>query len=370
MMSKKSAFVLISALVLVGMGLTVGHGNVPAAPEIPSATRAVLTVATLKPERRSIPVNLTANGSVAAWQEAIIGAELGGIRLGEVRVQVGDAVRKGQVLAVFDDERINVEVAQGRAALAEAEANLADARRNGDRARGAGKSGAMSDLQIHQFLTAEKTAEAKLAAAKAQLDVQLWRWRHLQVVANDDGVISARSATLGAVPVEGQELFRLIRQNRLEWRGEVTAPELLRLKPGLEVAVEVPGAARTVGRVRSLGPTVDGQNRNALVYVDLPDAARKGFRPGMFARGEFHLGRSEGLTVPMDALSLRDGFSFVFRVARQSGDQAKVELVKVRLGRRIDDRSEVVAGLGADDRLVASGGSFLADGDTVKVLPP
>ena len=208
--------------------------------------------------------------------------------------------------------------------MAEAEATLADARINAERARQVAGSGAISDQQVAQYLTAAKTAEAKLQAAKAKLDADLLRQRQTRVLASDSGVISSRTATLGAVATPGQELFRLIRQNRLEWQGEVTAAELARLKPGLAVSVTVPGLPDTSGTIRTVAPTVDAQSRNALVYVDLPDAARHGLRPGMFGRGEFQLGSSPALSVPQETLSLRDGFSYVFLLGEPSGDRAKV----------------------------------------------
>jgi len=90
----------------------------------------------------------------------------------------------------------------------------------------------------------------------------------------------------------------------------------------------------------------------------------------MFANGEFQLGVSTGLTIPQTALSLRDGFSYVFKLAEQNGDLAKVSQVKVQLGRRTEDSLEILSGLSPDDRLVAGGASFLADGDTVKVVKP
>ncbi len=331
--------------------------------------RPALSVTVISPEKQDIVTGLTANGSVAAWQEAIIGAEISDLRLKEVRADVGETVRKGQVLAIFNDESVLADVAQTKALLAEAEAHLAEARLNADRARQASGSSAFSAQQITQYLTGEKTAAARLASAKAQLDNQLLRQRHTRVLASDDGVISSRTATLGAVATSGQELFRLIRQHRLEWRAEVTAAEMAQLRPGLKVNVQVPNVAVVEGTIRFPAPTLDAQSRNGLVYVDLPNASQKGFRPGMFAQGEFYLGTSSALTVPQDALSLREGFSYVFRLGPQTGDQAPVTQVKVQLGRRTGKRFEVLSGIRPEDRLVASGAAFLADGDTVKVVP-
>lgn len=356
-------------LVSIGLGIALASSREPT-PAAPPAANPALSVSLISPQIREIPLDLTANGSIAAWQEAVIGAEVGDLRLNAVNVQIGEAVKKGQVLATFADESVLTDVAESRAMLAEAEANLAEAKVNAARATKISPVGALSAQQVDQYLTVEKTARAKVQVAKAQLDAQLLRLKYTKVTAGDDGIISSRTATLGAVTARGQELFRLIRQNRLEWRAEVTAAEMTQLRPGVAVTVEVPNVGSIEGTVRFLAPTLDEQSRNGLVYVDLPHAVQSGLRAGMFARGEFHLGSSSGLTVPQDALSLRDGFSYVFRLAEQSGDRGRVNQVKVQLGRRSGGTLEVLSGLSPEDRLVAGGASFLADGDSVRVVAP
>ena len=347
---------------------TTPHAATPGTAAGAPAPRPALSVTLTRAERAQWPLRMSANGSIAAWQEAIIGAEIGGLRLTEVRAAVGDVVRRGQVLAVLSAETLEAEQAQVRAALAEAEATLADARANAERAQQVAGTGALSVQQIAQYQTAEKTAQARLQSVRAQLAAVQLRLRFTRVLASDDGVISARAATLGAVVAPGQELFRLIRRNRLEWRAEVTASELGRLKPGTPVLVTAEGAGTAAGTVRVLGPPVDPQRRTALVYVALPDAARRGLRPGMFARGEFGLGEQAALSLPQEAVALRDGFAYVFRVAPTEGDQARVSRVKVQLGRRAENRVEIVSGLKADDTVVAAGAAFLADGDVVRVV--
>lgn len=331
----------------------------------PSGTpRPALSVQVLRPQKTEMALRVNANGTVSAWQEAVLGAEINGLRLAEVRADVGDLVKQGQVLAVLASETVQADLLQARAALAEAEATAADAAANAERARAVQASGALSPQQIAQYLTAEKTGEARVASMRASLAQQQLRLQHTRVVASDDGIVSSRSATLGAVVAQGQELFRLIRKARLEWRAEVTAADLVRIKVGQQVTLSAPGGAKVAGRVRMLGPTVDAQTRNALVYVDLPGAPQAGLRPGMFASGEFLIGRKVALTVPQQALALREGFSYVFAVAADG----RVTQLKVQLGQREGDRYEIASGLKGDELLVASGALFLTDGDTVRVV--
>jgi len=358
---------LLAALLMVAAGTVLAQD---AAKKAAAPARPALTVTTTQAQTIDMAVRLAANGSIAAWQEASLGAELNGLRIAEVRADVGTHVKKGQVLAVLAAETIEADIAQARAALAQAEASLAEARTDAGRARAVQGTGALSEQQIEQLLTAEKTAAARVAVQHATLDQQLLRLKFTRVLASDSGIISARGATLGAIVAPGQELFRLIRQSRLEWRAEVTAADLSLVRAGQTVNVRARASGSdglvTQGRVRLIGPTVDAQTRNAIVFVELPNAFAAGLRPGMFANGDFQIGAKPALTIPQAALVLRDGFSYVFVI----GGGNRVTQTKVQLGRRESDRFEVLSGVEANQTLVASGAAFLADGDTVRVSEP
>jgi HlyD family secretion protein len=327
-----------------------------------SAAKAALTVSAVSPSNGALGLQLTANGNVAAWQEASIGAEVNGLKLTEVRVNVGDMVKKGQVLATFSADSANADVLQARANLAEAQATAAEAAANAARARTLQDSGALSQQQIAQFTTAETTAKARVEASRALLSAAQVRLKNGQLTAPDNGVISARSATVGAVAGAGTELFRMIRQGRLEWRAEVTSTEVARIKPGTLALVTAASGEQVQGKVRMVAPTVDPQTRNALVYVDLPQ--NPGVKAGMFAKGEFALGSSNALTLPQQALVLRDGFTYAMRIETNN----KVSQVKLQTGRRVGDAVEITQGAKTGERYVASGAAFLADGDTVRVV--
>lgn len=350
----------VLAAVLGGAALWVAAADSEKAPA--TKQKPALTVTIAKPQPTDWPLSLSANGNITPWQEAIVGAELSGQRLDKVKANVGDVVRRGQLLAQFSRDTVAADLAQQEAAVEEARAALSEAQSNAERARTLSNSGALSAQQITQYMTAERSAQARLKSAQARLKAEQIRLRQTDVVAPDDGVISSRSATVGAVAQPGQELFKLIRQSRLEWRAEVTSTDLLRIKPGQAVRLLAANGAKIDGKVRMIAPTVDPVTRNAMVYVDLPTGSEA--RAGMFAGGQFELGRSDALTVPQSAVVLRDGFSFVFRV----GPDGKVAQTKVVLGRRVQDRVEVQSGVTATSTLVAQGAGFLADGDTVHVV--
>ena len=358
-----TAFAVIAACVVATGGALLYAGASRAADEPKAAAqpRPALAVTTTVPQASQVPVRLAANGSIAAWQEAIIGSESNGLRLTEVRVNVGDVVKAGQVLATFAADTVQAEVAQARASLLEAQASAAEAAANAERARSLQATGALSQQQIQQYTTAEKTAQARVEAAQASLRAQQLRLKYTQVVAPDSGVISARSATVGGVVGAGTELFRMVRKGRLEWRAEVTSNDLARIRPGTKAQVTAASGATVEGEVRMLAPTVDPQTRNGIVYVDLP--AQPELRAGMFARGEFVLGTHDALTVPQSAIVVRDGFSYVFEL----GEGSRVAMRRVQTGQRLKDRVEVLEGLRAGATIVERGGAFLNDADLVRV---
>ena len=354
------ATLALAVFLLASAGLW-SYSSATHAQDSAKSPRPALTVQTAPPQRTAMAQRLAANGNVAAWQEASIGAESNGLRLTEVRVNVGDSVKAGQVLATFAAEMVQADVAQARASLLEAKAHAAEAASNAERARTLQASGALSAQQIEQYTTAAQAAQARVEAAQALLQAQQLRLQHTQVRAPDHGVISARSATVGAVVGAGTELFRMVRKGRLEWRAEVTATELGRLRPGTAAQVTAASGASVQGQLRMVAPTVDPQTRNALVYVDLP--AHPDLRAGMFARGEFLLGQSDALTVPQEALVVREGFTYLFVL----GADQRVQRLKVQPGRRAGERVEILSGLDAGAPVVLRGAGFLNDGDLVRV---
>lgn len=357
---------LVSAALLGACGKQGAAPDAAASQASQAQARPSITVQTVTPQTRLWPVSVSAHGSIAPWQETLIGAEVGGLRVMDVLVNVGDTVQQGQVLALLRTDALQSDLAAARASWTQALALLAEARANADRARQLQSSDAISSQEAQRALTAEQTAQAQVDALKAQMATTELRVSQSRVVATDRGVISARLATVGAVVQPGQELFRLIRQQRLEWRAEVPATDLHRLRAGQQARVLGPSGQSVTARVRMVAPTVDAATRNGLVYVDLPVAAAQaaGLRAGMFSGGQFDVGQVQGLTLPQTAVLLRDGFSYVFTVG--AGD--KVMQVKVETGRRVGDRVEITQGLSATSRVVASGVGFLDEGDTVRVV--
>ncbi|MBF0271221.1 MAG: efflux RND transporter periplasmic adaptor subunit [Magnetococcales bacterium] len=324
--------------------------------------RAALTVTLAKPTRENWPRTLLVSGGIFAWQEAVVASEIGGLTIVWLPVDVGSVVKRGQELARLSDEGVKATLAQQKANVAKAKAALALAKANGGRARAVEGSGAISEQQITQYLIGEESAEAELAAAKAALEHEEVRLRQTRILAADDGIISSRSATLGAVVQPGGELFRLVRQGRLEWRAEVTDGQLPLIQPGQKARIELAEGKSLEATARLVAPTLNPETRKGLVYFDLPD--KGAFKSGMFSQGEIQLGESSALTLPQSAIVLYDGHAYVFELAN-GGD--RVTRRKITTGRRVDNRVEITSGLEESARVVGSGGAFLKDGDRVRI---
>ncbi len=375
--SKKGIFLVIAAL-LVGISiwffqhpshkaeLADKRGNRATKEVASELSKATLSVESTRPAAVQWPMTLVLNGSIYPWQEALVSAEIAGLRIQQVLVEVGAQVSKGQPLVLLADETVKADLQKQLATVEKDKAGLAEAKSNADRANEIKDSGALSAQKINEYVIALQTAKANLALSEAELENQRIRIRQTKVVAPDDGIISERSANLGNVVSAGAELFKLIRQNRIEWRGEVNADQQAALHTGQTVSLNLAGGKTVAGKVRLISPVVDNNTRNALVYVDIPKNSAK---PGMYVQGKIDIGQQQGLAIPLSSVTYRDGFAYVFVLGEANADGlSRITQRKVKTGRTLGEQIEVLSGVDAAAKLVLSGGAFLNDGDTVKVV--
>lgn len=327
----------------------------PIAAEPPPALTVAVAAATSRPLARIV----TGDGSVVAWQELVIGAEAGGLRVAEVAFEEGDSVRAGQLLIRMDETLLRAILGQAEAAVAEAQAALRNARQDLSRAADLSRSGNAPRQTLELREAAALQAEARLASAVARRGEVAARLAQARILAPADGVVSRRSVLPGHVTSAGQELVRLIRDGRIELDARVPELELAALQPGQPVRV-THGDRTVTGTVRAVAPTVSAETRLGIVHVALPEGS--GLRPGMFARAEIRPGDAEGLTVPQSALLFREGRPAVLVLAED-----RVALRPVTTGRRGEGVVEVTSGLAEGERVVVTGAGFLTDGDRVQV---
>ena len=321
--------------------------------------KPLLTVTVDRVRQSRIESIVAGTGTVAAWQELPISAEAGGLAIVELLADEGDRVEKGQVLARLNGSLLLAEVEQGEAAVAEAEASLANAVSDQDRAHSV-SSGVISRQTIELRETLVKTTAAKLASARASLERTRARLAQTEITAPADAVVASRSATLGQVVQAGTELFRLIRDGRIEVNALVPEAGLFEVVPGQSARVIDPIGRVWHASVRLVAPMVDPKTRLGTVRVALPGGAD--MKPGMFVRVEIEAAGRAALTVPLEALVWRDGKPGVFTL---SDDETAV-LTPITAGPATNASVEVVRGLAAGDRIVVKGAGLLSEGEKVR----
>jgi RND family efflux transporter MFP subunit len=340
----------LAAIVLIAAAVIALRPAAP--PPVTGAAPPVLTVTAASPRSIVWPHVIEVSGAIAPWQEAIISAQISGYQITEILANVGDQVKKGQVLA-----RVNPALLRADEAVLVANFEQADA--NYKRALTLKDNGFISDQNILQLETQAKTTRALLESKRLQL-------RYTDIIAPDDGAVSARTATLGSVVSTGQELFRLVRQNRLEWRGELSAKQLTDVGPGQTVRLTLPNGGLATATVRQTAPTLSQDSRLAFVYADLEPNSQA--RAGMYATGRIAVGEGAALVVPAESVVLRDGRTYVLELKDPKADVATVVLRQVETGRREGAEVEIVSGLAEGARIAVRGSGFLNDGDAVRVV--
>ncbi len=326
-----------------------------------ASDEALLVVTTASPQIESYPVTIAATGLIQPWQETIISAEIGGLDISNVYVNVGATVKKGQLLAELNAAQVNADLLNQRANVAEAEANLEQATIEASKAVSLEKAGALSAQELLNYSTKQKTTQAKLIAAKASLELQNLKLSYTKILAPDDGVISARNAAVGSVVSNGGELFRLIRNNRLEWQAEVPLSQLQDIVIGQSVLLNLSDGRQLAGEVRQVAPALNPNSKNGIAYVDISNNTQ--LKVGMSIDGLINVGYKRGIVIPFRALVSSDGFNYVMTLNQKH----QVHKVKVQVGDIYGDKAVIISGISPAAVIAVEGAGFLDESQIVAV---
>ena len=333
-----------------------------------STEQAVLSVETVVPSQDSIGNTLSADGTIAAKDIANVSARVNGVAIERILVEEGQRVKAGQILAVFDTDAMEQQVLQAEADVAEAEATLANATADAARVLPLIDIDAISKQEADRYRTAKLQAQAALQASRARLSTQRLTVSNANVVAPVSGIISEKMAEVGMV-AGGEPLFTIIKGGILEWRADIDPKLLGEVNVGTPVQVSLPGGDSVMGQVSRIAPTADN-NRQITIYASL--AANAKVRAGMYQTGEFLLGSSSAQTIPNSAIVSNDGYDYVMLVTNISTKDGKntgrIKQQRVTLGERFGDSVALTEPLPADSQVVKQGGSFLNDGDLVRII--
>jgi HlyD family secretion protein len=350
----------VTVALLVALILVLRGGSTRMHAPVAAAAAPAVTTKTL--ETMQMARGVVANGTVYAWQEIVVGPEVGGYRVAAVNVEVGDRVRKGQELVQLSEDLLASDVTSKRANLEQAQASLENAESAYRRATSLSGSGVLSQSDVDKLRAEQLAAKARVEVSKAELQASDLRLRHTRVTAPDDGIISARSVNVGQVAQVGTEMLRLLRKGRVEWRAEIPEARIREIRVGQSVKLTTADGAQLDGKVRAIAPTIESTTRAGLVYVDIPSTGAA--RPGMFARGEILLGQSAASMAPLSSVVTQDGYTYVFVV----NEQQLVVRRRVETGAIHEKQIEIVGGVEPGERIVDKGAGFLKDGDRVRVV--
>ena len=346
--------VLIFAAALAACGK---DENAAADAAATSALPVSLATAQQQPMARTVLVS----GPVSAYEEMQLGVEISGQRVTALPVDVGQWVRKGQVLLQLDHRTLDSELAQAEASLRQAQAAQELARLNYERSSKLAAQQLISASSLDELRANRINAEAQTATARAARDAAQLRREFADLRAPADGLVSKRLVQPGQVVSAGTELLRLIRDGRLEWRAELPENQLADVAVGN--TVELPYAGQGVtGRIRAVTPGVDAQTRTGTIYADLPEPGP--LKPGVYVEGRIVTGDGQALTVPTAAIVQRDGHNYVFSV----NDKQQATRLRVRTGQAVHGHTAILEGLKAGDKVVVEGAGFLGEGDRVRVV--
>lgn len=329
----------------------------PSGPPPPSQTVTVQAASLI-----NVPRRVTASGNIAAWNEVIVGAETGGLTAVQVLVDEGTWVRQGQPLLVMNTDLLRAQMRQQEANVAAARATLAQANNALARARELKERGYLSQAGLDNAVAQQGTAAAQVAAAEAGLAEMRTRVGQATVRAPVAGLITLRNVVKGQIVGAGGELFRLVREGKLELNAEIPETQLAQVRAGMPATISSDQLGSTTGVVRIVTPQVNTQSRVGMARIALTSAG--GFRPGMFARGEINVGEQPAVTVPSVAVVYRDNKPGVFVL----GAESVVRFKPVVIGARTKTSVEIQQGLAAGERIVVQGAGFLANGDRVRVV--
>lgn len=326
---------------------------------------------TLSPEnvafvaQRTLRSGPEISGTLRARRDATLRAEVGGI-VREVRVEAGERVRKGALLARIDDAAARDAVLAARSGVAAAENALGVARANADRAETLAAAGAVAAQQAEQARAALESARAQLADARSRLALAQQQSGRTRVRSPFDGTVAQRQVSVGDVVQQGTALFGVIDPRRLEFEGSVPAARLSEVRPGAPVELAVTGFEGEAfrGNIERIAPAVDPATGQVRVYVDVPNDDGR-IVSGLYAQGRIAARSEVALAAPIAAVDAATTPATVMRVR-----DGKVEKVPVTLGVRddADGNVAIASGVREGDLLVlGSARSSLAEGTPVRV---
>jgi len=316
------------------------------------------------PLEQSIPLS----GTLQPYARTVVKSKVAG-EVRDVRVREGMTVRRGDLLAELDDTELRARVAEKRAALEAARAQLDLARKNWAMNEQLLAQKFISRNAADTVANSVEVAQANVRVAEAQLELARKALADARVVAPMSGIVAERFSLAGEkVPVDAK-IVSLVDLSRLELEADVPASDIGLVAVGAAVGFRIEGLPDRAfeGRVERINPTADERSRTVKVYAVLSNADGQ-LRGGMFAKGQLTAGTVDAATLAPIAAVREEGTDvFVYTV-----DGDTVRRKAVRLGVRDPGRGvvQVVEGLEPGARVLNANLGNVRPGDRVRVAAP
>jgi RND family efflux transporter MFP subunit len=332
---KRSAFLFL--------GFLLGCGQEVPAP----AQQAAADLKSAVVEVRELELTYSAEALVEAVRQSTVSAQIAG-RIIELRFDVGDAVKKGEVIARIDERAASRALEASEAQVREAQATLANARASYERSKQLLAQKFISQAALDQAESAYKSAQARVSALLAGAGAAATERSFATVLAPYSGVVSARHVELGEMATPGKPLMTGFDPSTLRVVATLPQAQVGAVQALGKVRVEVPSVGRWVEVERmTLMPAADPRTHTTRVRLELPADVR-GVYPGVYARAHFVVGRAPRLLVPRAAVFRRSELTAVYVL----GEDGRARLRQVRVGSAGDEHAvEVLAGLKAGERV-------------------
>ena len=298
-------------------------------------------------EFREVDQTYAAEGLVEAVKQSTISAQIAG-RIVELKFDVGDYVKQGQVIARIDESVVGAQAAGSQAQVAQARAMLENARAQYERSKQLFAQNFISKAALDKATTDYKAAQAQAAVSLAGAGEAAATRRFATLVAPYSGVVSARYVELGEMAMPGKPIMTGFDPKDL--RVEVSVPQykVPAVREMSRATIELPAIHKWVKAASvTILPAADVKTHSSRVRLDLPEETRDVY-PGMFARAYFAVGRAKKLLVPAAAVLRRSELTAVYVVDAKDN----VQLRQIRVGEPAGEgQLEVLSGLMPNEKV-------------------
>ena len=315
--------------------------------EAPPKASSAAHVNTAPVEMRELELTSSAEAVIEAVRQSTVAAQIAG-RIVDLRFDVGDYVKKGQVIARIDERAVAQAAAASEAQVREAEAALRNARVQFERTKQLVAQKFVAPAALDKAESDYKGAQERVAALLAGAGQAATERSFATIVAPYSGVVSVRHVELGEMATPGKPLMTGFDPATLRAVATVPQAQMGAIQSGSKARVEIPSLGKWVDATRvTVVPSADPRTHTTQVRLDLP-ADLRGVYPGVYARAHFVTGRAPRLLVPRPAIMQRSEVTAVYVV----DEKGALQLRQVRLGSASDELSvEVLAGLRPGERV-------------------